>query len=398
MKIYIISFAMLCIFALTNSATLVAAVEHAERIEALVLEKKYLTAARYIKSRKELFNADEYFRRYVHILVNYYATTIQYSMFALRDLKPHEKIEDVRGSSGSFEMLGVKLEEQLFDRYKKRPKSPHLNLAIGEFLSRQSSCGCGAPMNFLGSQSGEFQYFDTAYKAGIRDSWQLFRMGYHQHRAKKLNEAINHYQQSLKLDPKNQNTMYNLAVGYFQNRQDKKARVYAKKALGGYKDKNLNSDTYDLYGSILFDAKEFDEAEKHLTKALQLKRWHPHAFGILALLYQKNNENKKYKKLVLSYIANDYENSYLFNRYIEQLPEENYSKIDKEIIEKLSTQKYKTKREIGSVNFNLGRVALFYGDKKRARKHFIISLAAMKKLKTPPPGAIESLEKFLELK
>lgn len=372
-----------------------ASVDHDKAIDRLVKNKKYLSAAKYISTRPDLMKDDRYLQRFTSILVNDYATTIEYTIFGLRDLKPDETIDKVRGAAGTYEMLGLKLEDTLFSRYRENPKSPYLNLAIGDFLSHQTVCGCGQPRLFTGGKRDDFPYFKTAYDAGLRDSWQLFRMGVHNQQSGKYQEAISFYQQSLKLDPHSQDALYNLALSYFQDRQDAKARVLAKKALGGYQDPNLNSDTYDLYGSILYAAGEKTAGAKNFLKAMHLQKWHPHAFYMLALYYRDQKQREKYIDLVNNYIALDYGNSYLFNRYVEFLSQNGFSPDDQKIIDSLNERKFKTHLETGAVHFNLGKLARARGKLQQARKHFKISLAAMKKVKHPPEGAIETLKSIL---
>lgn len=383
--------AVLLLFPMSGQA----AIDHDKTIDQLVQNKQYLSAAKYISDKPELMKDDRYFQRYTAILVNYYAVTFEYAMFGLRDLEPGEDIEKVRGSAGKYEMLGVQLEHQLYDRYQANPGSPYLNLAIGDYLGHQKVCGCGQPTKFTGVKGDDYPYFKAAYDAGLRDSWQLFRMGVHQQQSGNYQDAISLYQFSLKLDPDSQDALYNLALSYFQDRQDAKARAYAKKALGGYSNPDLNSDTYDLYGSILYEAGEKTAGAKNFLKAIKLQKWHPHAFYMLALYYREQKQARKYSALVNSYIGLDYGNSYLFNRYVEFLSQNGFSPVDQKIIDKLDQQKFASPLETGAVHFNLGKLARARGDKQKAREHFRISLAAMKKVKHPPQGAIETLNSML---
>lgn len=383
--------ALSCTVVLTSHASPV----HHKEIDQLIANKSYLSAAEYITSKPKLMEKDEYFRRYINILVNYYAVTIQFDMFALRDLEKHERIELVRGSKGEYSMVGVKLEEQLFERYKKTPESAHLNFAIGEYLSRGSSCGCGQPRLFVGKHGGEFKFFSYAYKQGESDGWSMFRLGMHHHTKGNLIGAIKLYRNSLPISEQNPSVAYNLAVALYQNRENIEAIKYAKKALGSYHNNDLDSDTYDLYGSLLFDEGNYDEAEIHLIKSLQLKRWHPHAFQTLLSLYRKQDFNKKYRDRVHAYISEDFSNTYMFNRYYEYLENSGINEDDRAVIKELETKEYSSEKEKGAVFFNLGRVYGLNGDKETARKYFNKSLIATKQLKEPPKGAIQSLEKLL---
>ena len=373
-----------------------AAPDHSVQIENLINDKKYLTAAEYLKEKPELMEQNEYFRKYVHILVNYYAMTINFNIFALRDLEQHENIEDVRGQKGTYEMLGVKLEEQLFNRWQESPDSPHLNFAIGEFLSRGYSCGCLKQTEyFVAPNDSDSPFFEKSLEDGISDNWSLFRLGMNHHGQGNLKEAIKYYQMSLAISDKLPATIYNLAVALYQDRQDKKAKKYAKKALGIYGDDELDSDTYDLYGSILFNEGNYKEAEKHLTRSLELKVWHPHAFTTLLKLYGKQEKSKQYRALVNRYIAIDYSNTFLFNQYINYLAEANVNKDDLQVMADLSNKTYDNDLATGTVFFSIGRVYALTGENKTARAHLKKSLAYMSKLESPPDGSVEALNQLL---
>ena len=374
-----------------------AAPDHSAQIDNLINDKKYLTAAEYINEKPELMEQDEYFRKYVYILVNYYAMTINYNMFALRDLEKHENIDEIRGQKGTYKLLGVKLEEQLFERWQESPDSPHLNFAIGEYLSRGYSCGCLKQTEyFVSANDSDSPFFAKSFEGGISDYWSLFRLGMNHHVQGNLEEAIKLYQMSLALSDIHPATIYNLAVALYQDHQDKKAKTYAKMALGIYGDDELDSDTYDLYGSILFDEGNYTEAEKHLTKSLELKAWHPHAFKTLLQLYEKQAKSEQYRALANKYIAIDYSNTFLFNNYIEHLTEANVNKDDLQVMADLSNRTYDNDLTTVAVFFNLGRLYAFTGDNETARIHLKKSLTFMNKLENPPDGAIKSLNKLLE--
>lgn len=360
-------------------------------------DKQYLSAAQYISGHDELYRKPVWFRRYVHIVVNYYAMSINFQMFGLRDLKPGETIEQVRGQSGSYELLGVKLEDQLFERLQRSPGSADLNYAVGEYLSRQATCGCGTPLRFTGDKAHDFPYFDTAYRKGVKDGWSLFRMGLHYHASEPpdLKRAAKLYERAVKLDPTLTAAHYNAGVAYFNNGQEQHALQHAKQALDGYSGDDLNADTHDLYGSILLDAKQPKPAEQHLKQALKLKSWHPHAFQTLLALYRQQKDPEAYRKLVLDYLGQDYSNSFMFNRYIEFLESDGMDTADHRLVADLGKRKYASAAEEGAVFYNLGRVAQARGETKEARTYWHRALRAMKKLKDPPEGAIPALEQLL---
>lgn len=369
---------------------------HHKEIDRLLEIKNYLNAAEYIADNPDLMNDDEYFRRYVNVLVNYYAITIQFNMFGLRDLEAQEEIDQIRGNPGQYSMIGVNLEEQLFERYKQNPESAYLNLAIGEYLSRGEVCGCSQPSLFVGEFGGDYQYFDRAYIQGLSDEWSVFRIGLHHHSKGELNKAIQFYHDALPDSANNPSVTYNLAVALYQNHQDKDAKTYALQALGIYEDKDLDSDTYHFYGMLLFNEGSYAEAEKHLIKALKLKQWHPQAFETLLSLYRKRNFHNKYRELILDYISLDYGNTFMFNQYVVYLENFEIIEEDRAVISELEKRDYSSDKETGAVYFNIGRVYDLDRDKVAARNSYKKSLTAMKQQKDPPKGAIPALLELIK--
>ena len=371
------------------------ATDHNAHIDRLIKDKKYLTAAQYISRKPKLMVQDRLFYKYVHILVYYYAYSFNFDVFMLRDLKKHENINDVRGKTGQYLVAGSGLEKRLFNRLRKSPNSPYINLAVGEYLSRGYTCRCLRPQYFVGKKGSDYPYFNLAYKKGVANGWSLFRLGLYNHQQGKLKTAIQFYRKALIIADEEPAVTYNLAVALFQNRQNIEAKRYAKKALGSYVNPELNSDTYDLYGSILFSEGNLGQAEIHLKKALELKPWHSHAFKTLLSLYRQQKAHKKYRALVHKYIAKDYSNTYLFNRYIDYLTQSGMNNDDVAVINQLASRSYADTKTKGAVFYNLGRAYRIRGDYQSARKYFKKSLAAMKRLKNPPKGAIKALNRAL---
>jgi hypothetical protein len=63
-------------------------------------------AASIINERPELMAEPRFVRLLTHILTTKYAYAINFSIFALKDLKKGERIEDYRGKPGTYKMAG----------------------------------------------------------------------------------------------------------------------------------------------------------------------------------------------------------------------------------------------------------------------------------------------------
>jgi tetratricopeptide (TPR) repeat protein len=362
-------------------------------LDALMAKRQYASAAEYIHSRPNLLNEPRFFRQLSHILTNYYTFQVNFGLFATRDLKEGERLEDVRGAKGDHKMVGGDWEKSLYDTLKKHPESPDINFAVGEYLSLGQLCGCTSLRLFRGEQADDFFYFERAYKGDVFDYWSLFRMGNHYAGGPSpdLKKATGYYEKSLKLNPDYTETHYNLASVYYSLGDYVSAKKHSAKTLGKYPDATLNADSYANYGRIEAALGNYTSAEKNYQKAREYVFWHAPTFNELANLYRKTRRFDAYKKTVNDYIALDYGNTYTFNVYVDYLADHKLIKEDREIVTELAKRQYSRTEEIGAVFFNLGRIAEMERNTALAAQHYAKSLGALKKLPNPPPGAIEAL-------
>jgi len=362
-------------------------------LDALVAKRQYASAADYIHSRPNLLGEPRFFRQLSHILTNYYTFQVNFGLFATRDLKDGERLEDVRGARGDHKMVGGDWEKSLYDTLKKHPESPDINFAVGEYLSLGHLCGCTSLRLFRGEQADDFRHFERAYKGGVYDYWSLFRMGNHYASGPNPDrkKAIVFYEKSLQLNADYTEAHYNLASVYYSQGDYKTAKKHSSETLGKYPDAALNADSYANYGRIEAALGNYSSAEKNYQKAREYVFWHAPTFNELANLYRKTRRFDAYKKTVNDYIALDYGNTYTFNVYVDYLADQKLIKEDREIVTALAKRQYSRTEEIGAVFFNLGRVAEMEGNAGLALQHYSKSLEALKKLPNPPPGAIEAL-------
>jgi len=364
--------------------------EEAE-VRRLMEDAKYLSAASYIFERADLRAEPRFVRLFTYLLTTKYVVTINFSIFALKDLKKGERVEDYRGKQGTYQFVGGPLDEMLYEATKKNPESPHLNFALGEYLSRGQACGCRAAGPIKDLSGIETPYFLKAHQAGVTDDWSLFRLGVHHHGAGRLDEAIGFYKKSLALDPTQAAANYNLASAYYAKKDDKNALTYATKALGKYDNDDLNADTYHAYGAILAALKNDAGAEKSLEQALKLKPWHDQAFTEIIALYRRTKQNAKYLKRVQDYIALDYGNTYTFNVYINYLQKAGQTDLDRQIEQNLLALKLTEPKQNAALYFNLARMADSRDDKAEALLRYERSLAVLKTMKEPPEGAVAAV-------
>jgi len=360
-------------------------------IQGLVAAGKFKTAAEYIADRKELLARPHFVRLYTHIVTTDYALTINFSMFALTDLKKGQRIEDVRGKPGKYSLIGGPLDDLLYKRIKEQPNSPELNFAVGEYLSRGSACGCrqSGPLKDLSGDDGP--YFIKAYRHGVSDGWSLFRIGLYYHKRHRVDEAIAFYRKALAKQPDNADANYNLAFLYYGKGDLKPARRYVEHSLKEYRDRGLKADAYALHGVILLGLNDNGAGERSLKRALELQSWNRQAFSGLLGLYRQMKQHSKYVSCAEDFIAVDYGNTYLFNTYVDFLSQNGQGADDRRVERYLLGLKLKDAQQNGALYYNLARMADMRDDRAAALKRYRRSLAALKSLQQPPQGAIPAI-------
>lgn len=361
--------------------------------DGLVKEKKYLQAVELLR-KDGLYKADTVlFAKYVELLTGYYTHAINFKLFAVRDLLPHERIEDVRGSSGSYTIVGGDLEEDLKEMEKKHPKDAHVRFAIGYYISSALSCGCaGGLTEYSPDLKTEYGYFKKAYDEKVYDGWSLFRMGMYNQQSNNIKLARKFYDSGIAEGFDNPSLHYNYAIIHLQAGGLAEALSHVDKAVKGYEGGRLLADSYNLKGIILEERGEMKAAREQYEKGLSVVSWHPGSFKSLAFMLKKAGSDSEYAALVKKYVALDYANSYLFNRYIELLEDSGISEVDMEIERHLSSLKGLGPEETGALYFNLGRMAEMRDKRDDAVMRYKRSLGAFGRMKTPPDGAVEALQ------
>lgn len=371
--------------------------EHGE-IDRLLSQRKYLSAASYIEQRPELSRLPRFLRQLSHILVTDYAMTINFRMFALKDLKEGEDIERVRGTPGQYTLIGGDLERRLYDALAAHREDPDIQFAVGEYLSLGKACGCARPELFEGESANEFPYLERAHRAGIRDSWSLFRMGVHHLSGTRpdLPRAVELFETSLKEKPDNVAAHYNAAIAYLLLEDFASAEKHSAAALGKYEDAMLDADTFNVHGKVEQALGKESAAEKSFERALALNPAHEGAFVALLSLLRSQKRFDDYGSRAAAFVALDYANTYPFGVYLDSVARAGFADADRLLGQRLAARSYAGPKEVGAVFYGLGRLAELGEDLPLAHQQYRKSLDALRKQEKPPAGSIEALTALVE--
>ncbi len=365
-------------------------------VDTLLKEKKYLSAAREIRENAELFATPKGFMRFVDIVVTYRASTQNFHAFSMKDLEPGESLEDARRMAGATTLVEPDMEELLYERYAANPDSPEVNFAVGEYLSRMAECDCGQPKLFTGEAAYDVQYFNLALSKGIYDYWSLFRLGLEFHYAGDYAHAADMYRRARAENPAYIPASYNLGVVLLTAGDPAGARAEIEPILDKYPDDYRNSDVHHIMAKINLAQGMKKEAEEEFLKALRLNPTHEIAGPDYMDFLKKENRKDDYKKFVMSFLAADFSTPYTFNIYLDYIMKGKPDDFDRSVFGELEKLSFSESMKIGALNFNLGRLALFLGEKVKALDRFRLSKSTFEHMKNPPDGALAALNSLIE--
>lgn len=363
-------------------------------IDRLVAQRRYRSAAAYIHERPELRSQPRFLRQLSHLLVGFYAHTINFRLFGLRDLADGEDIAKVRGTPGQYVIIGGDLEKLLHDAVAARPDDPDIQFAVGEYLARGEACGCARPTLFVGDGAHAYPYFERAHRAGVFDGWSLFTMGVHHLSSEKpadLRKALELFEHALKLEPDLVDAHYDAAIACLQLGDHGAARVHSAKALGRYGSAELDADAYNVHARIEAAAGNTAAAEKAFDQALTLRPGHAGAFSGLLALLRSAKRFDDYGRRAAAFIALDRANTYPFGVYLDDVARAGVTDADRALGRELAKRAYTRPEEVGAVFYGLGRLAELDSDRALAHRHYTRSLAALRSQEKPPPGSIDAL-------
>ncbi len=141
--------------------------------------------------------------------------------------------------------------------------------------------------------SGDYAKAVSDFQASLAKGKSIdayFGLGNTYTRQNKFTEAIDAYNEALKINPNHAPTLSNLGVAYYQQGDLAQAKRSFEKALAVSAN---DAETYYLLGAAQLQLGEMDAAEKSLQKAVELKPTLPEAhfgLGMLRKLQGRNDD------------------------------------------------------------------------------------------------------------
>jgi len=188
------------------------------------------------------------------------------------------------------------------------------------------------------------------------------------HNHKNIQKAIEYYEKSLKLNKRDANAHFNLAVAYDDSGNEELALKHYEKAI------NYNPyfpDAFYNLGCFYFDKKNYQKAAEYFRKTIELDEYFPDAYNNLALCYvyqQLYDIALEYiEKCILLYPNNiEYNLNYAFILFQNKKLQKAVN-IYKNII-KLAPENQKAHFELGLTYLKMGQIKEFKKELKKSMK------------------------------
>ncbi len=344
-----------------------------ERADKLVNEKKYNSAFNILVKADPGNDNPDILVRKTEILLNFFADSMMHKTFALRDLKPGESIEDIRGRPGDYELHIFPAGEILSVANRKNPGHGGLHRVLGNYYFQVYHVyGDRWHIDPLEVMNRALKYYGRATELSAMNKGSLYNYGILLLVKKDYLHAEKIFRELLDRDERSAPAWYHLAYIDYERNNLNRAMDMAKKALSYYNESSDRGSVWYLMGLINEKKESCEDAHESYVQALNY-----------------DNENYSYlKSLVISSLRTGRENDGM--RYAEKMISREPENIGifKDLIYVFGTLQFskqlitvfdKTEKKYGKNFLILGNVyysralifSRFSKNRKAAKKNFL---------------------------
>ncbi|MGC4118496.1 MAG: tetratricopeptide repeat protein [Myxococcales bacterium] len=199
----------------------------------LVQQRKYESAFKQL-AEEDPGNANpDVVLQKIEIVTRYFAMSINYTLFAIKDLAPGEDLMALRNTISAADGLttvSLDVPKVLSPLMEKNPADLRLTEALGNYYYERM-------VRFPGMQADPKQAAELLEKAaagGSARAESLSRLGNCFLMLEDPDKALKAYEAALQKDPEDPSTSYNAAAIYLRKEELDKALALARKAYDGY--------------------------------------------------------------------------------------------------------------------------------------------------------------------
>ncbi|AHJ99743.1 tetratricopeptide repeat protein [Hymenobacter swuensis] len=252
----------------------------------LTQEKKYQSAFEVLDKADPKNQLPEVLLAKEKLLLDNYLISLNFQGFGLRNLKPTETVEQLRGKEGDYSMHLLNLPLELNRLQRKYPANYALSKGLGDYWYAVLSCGCGEQ-----DKSEEqkldlvLRYYNAAHAHGQADYSSYFGVGYAQLLRDQPAAASVAFEKSVALKADYPNSHYNLAYALWLLKKSAEGLPHATTAYDLYAaEPRRQADAARLLGMLYEQQQKPVEAKVAYQQSLALNPTdYPSIRGLLGL-------------------------------------------------------------------------------------------------------------------
>jgi len=311
--------------------------------------------------------------RKCELALNYYLSSSKHHAFSFVDLREGETLDEMRSNSqlAAQKMIPFAIDSVLLNALEREPVNYSLHKTLGDFYYKvYLDFGDRWYLKSEELLEKSKYYYLTAYKHRIFDYYSLYVLGYYHTLFENYHEAQQWFLRSIRENPAEPLTAYNLAVSYLFDGLSKKGIRYAKQAYVQYADSLKKGDAARITGILLFNNQEFDEALVYFTNANDLSPgYRPNQLYLLRSLLNLNLDDRAYQ-LAMEVLLPTLHDPDIPDEYVELFMQQNKQELLTTIFKAVLKQFPKDYEAKGNIRFHYGKLLFKEGHSGKALKMF----------------------------
>ncbi|MFO8054800.1 MAG: hypothetical protein R6U19_06510 [Bacteroidales bacterium] len=314
MRLFVVILIFPLLFPLLSAGQKISMVDSAQK---LINQKKFRTAYELLAKADPANNEPEILRKKTSLMTQYYVTSLDHVMFALKDLEAGESVKDYRGQAGDFELY-IFDPDSLTRRLLRKGDSSYLlyrnmsdywfelYLKYGENLKGRES-----PLDTVK------KYSQKAIEFGDRHYKTTYRLAYCYTLEENYQKAIPLFHHSIEQNDSFAPAHYNLGYSYLLTNQYSNALLHANRAFDLYQDSSRKADAARLAGIALMEMEEPKKARIYFKKSLEVAPGDYNSLKNLIQVHFALEQNEKADSLAMEIFSAAPETPRILNQLTE---------------------------------------------------------------------------------
>jgi len=242
-------------------------------VDRMVKEKKYKSAIALLDSLDPQNKNPDFVIKKTEIYSKYFVSSIMHQMFAMEDLKPGQKLEDIKSIEGNFQMKTFPANEILDSLILKYPKRYDLHNALTEFYYVVFK---EYPEGWIIKKDELMKRLELngniAIKNNAASATTYYIIGFLKSNNEEYAAAVSLFTKAVEHDPYHASAYYNLALSYMYLDSFQRALPFAQLAIENHEDSFGKAESCRLAGYICEELSDGSMAYKYFLQAWNLNK------------------------------------------------------------------------------------------------------------------------------